>query len=740
MLFLPMDVKKIFEKIHRHEEEKPETFLSLKIEENSVKGAVWAVKENKVIILKIGEKYVWNTEEEILTVLDNFFLSLQPSLPTKVIFGIVPSWVEKETVISSKSQLLKNICQEFNLTAIGFVIIPEAIVYFLKKREGTPPTVVLVNLGEKRIILSLVKLGKIVATETIIRSDDLGADFLEGLSRFPFTEAIPPRIILYGEEKEVEKGKEDLMSFSWEQLKVNFPHIPKIEILPRNFDIFSISLAGARELMKGEEVEGVEIIEETPPEEKRFLAEEEEEEETSLKISQPQAPEEKELESLGFVMDKDVTQEVSSVSSPSPSRKINLPKINFAPLLSIFSRITVSLSKFFSPFLATIFSGGKKILIGLIMFLIILGGVLFLLWWYLPKAEITLWVKSDILQKELTITLDPKLTTVDKEKLIFPAETIEEIIEGEKNTPATGIKLIGEPARGEVVIYNSTLSEKTFDEGTIFIGPQGIKFTLEEKVTVASRSGTAAEPIPGKSRGKLKAVEIGAQGNLAAGTEFVIGNFSKSDFVAKNEEDFSGGTSREITVVSKKDQEKLLGELERELKEKIIEKLREKVSSGKIMIEESVTTKILEKKFDKEIEEEGDTLHLKLKIEAKALSFSEEELRKLMEEEISKIIPEGFEYRPEESEFAFEVKKTPKEEGGVSLIVHLKAHLISHLDIEAIKGNLLGKSPSIVQSYLGTFPGIERFEVKITPHFPSKIVTLPRVSKNIKIKVEVEKK
>jgi len=727
-----MEIKKIFEKIRKQEEEK-EYFFALLLEEGKAKSALWIVEGEVVKVLRRGEEQFWQTEEEILPAVDACLPPIYEGEkePSKIIFGIPFYWTENEGVDASKIELLKKICHEFDLTAIGFVVIPEAVVYHLKTIEGIPPTAILVGLGKKKITVSVVKLGKILGNEVVERSGNLGEDVVEGISRFLPQEVIPPRIILYGEEGESEK--EELMSFSWNNFpQLNFLHLPKVEVLPSDFDISSVALAGGREVKKEEGITITQLIKE---EEKEQISEKmpaEPEEEPFLEPKTPPGE-------FGFVLEKDIAQEASlppgeSVVSqpeetPAPEkspvrRKIKLPKINFS-FKNFFSKISFS---FLFP------RGLKKAGFLAIIVLIFLGGVFFLAYWYLPKAEVILWVKPQIVEKNFTLKLDPKISTPNQKELVLPAEEVKAVVAGQKKKTTTGTKLVGEPARGEVTIYNGTSAQKTFEGGTVLIGPAGIKFTLDEKVTVASQSGTAAEPVPGKAKAKVTAVVIGSEGNLAAGTEFSIANFSKSDYVAKNEEAFSGGTSREVQVVAKEDQEKLVEELTEELKGKAKEELEKKVPSGKKLVEESLAWKIEEKNFDKKVGEEGNELSLNLKISFTALIFSEKDFQQLAEEEIKKAIPPGFEYKPEETETKFTFKNITKE--GVAVFdAYFKASLFPILDLEAIKKNLAGKYPEIGKAYLGSLPQVDSYEAKIYPRFPGRLATFPWLAKNIKIEI-----
>jgi len=723
-----MEVKEILKKIRQQEQEKKEHFFALELDEDLVKSAVWTVEEGVVKVLAIGETQSWGDEKEILEAVDTSLSSAAEKLPSpegeaepnKVIFGLASDWVEENKIVTSKLEILKKISKELEISPVGFVVIPEAIVHCLKTTEGIPPTAILAGLGRKRLTVTLVKLGKIVGIELVERSDNLGGDLTEGLSRFGEEEIFPARILLYGPSENLEEEKQQLISYSWSQGRVNFLHLPKVEILPADFDIRSIALAGGREVAKAE---GIQVV---PLEEKPVVEKEEKKE----------VPEMPEAEMMGFLKGKDITKEKPPEEKiPEPEIIEETPKIE-----EKLRQINFGLIKNFLTMIPRIGFAGKTPLIGglLAVILFVFGGIFIACWWYLPKAEITLLVKPQILEKDFTIRLDPKLEIADKATMTLPAKEAKTTPEGEKSRPTTGTKTVGDPAKGEVTIYNRTDRQKTFSVGTEITGPNNLKFTFNDEVAVASESaGPDYTSIPGKAKVKVTAVAIGTEGNLASGTEFSIGNFSRSDFIAKNEEAFGEGTSREVQVVAKEDQEKLLLELTEELKTRAIDELSKTTASDQKIISESLTSEIIEKNFSFDVGQETSELKLNLKVEFVVLSFSEDELKNIIEDEVGKTVPAGFEYKHEESETSFSLEKLTKE--GVAIFsVHLKANLVPKFDLEKMKKDLAGKYPDLAKQYFDNLPNIEGSEIKIKPRLPGRLATLPKLAKNIKIEINVQ--
>ncbi|MBM3205244.1 hypothetical protein FJZ41_00105 [Candidatus Shapirobacteria bacterium] len=752
--------------MNKNEPEKKETFFALQIDLDRVKSAIWTVEGDQSRVLSLGEVVSWAKEEELLEAVDSSLSSAVEKLasaeetlpPQKIIFGLSSDWVSENKISPEKTEILKKISQKLELKPLGFVVIPEAIAHWLKKQEGVPPNAVLVGLSPKKISVSLMEVGRVLESNLVVRSENLGADLTEGLSRFTKEGPFPARVLLYDHEEKLEEARQELINWPWQEEKINFLHLPKIEILAADFDIKSIVLASASQVA---EVKGLEEISPTAPvvtapvmtgkEPVDQPAETLEEE--PLAETKPVQPPVRPEAVWGFVKDQDITEvkaetlqeteaeEETIAPEEKPQKEPFLKKPDFVFLKEKLSWGKAA-GKIHWPSLAFLKGLTAKrglpifLLTGLVL-LTLLGG-LGALYWFLPRAQITLKVKPQALERDFVVELDPSLTSVDKENLVLPAKEIEALIEDSKEKATTGVKLVGEKAKGKVTIYNRTSKERTFASGTEIAGPNDLVFTLNGSVTVASESaGSDYVKIPGKAEVEVTAVEIGSEGNLASGSEFTIGNLAKSDFVAKNESSFAEGSSREIQAVDKADQDQLLTDLLKELEQKAIEQLQGKLSLGQKLIEASLATEVEQKVFDQKVGEEANKVSLSLKIKATALIFNETEFKQLAEEEIRDLVPSDFDYDPGKTEISFEPQKTSKKDV-FSFKAFFKADLTPKLDLAAVKRNLLGKKPAIGKTYLSNLPHVVSFEAQIRPRLPESLVTFPRVLNRIKIEVKLE--
>ena len=344
---MPMEVKAVLDKIRQKEKPPSEYYFALEINSEFIKSAIFAIIENQVKVLSLGNVERWESEKELIEAVDASLSSAAEKLPVegevrepdKVVFGLPFGWVEGEKIIDDRLKLLKKLSEKLDLKPAGFVVIAEAITHHLKTTEGVPPTAILVHLGMQKISVSLVRVGKILGPKLIDKSNNLADDLIEGLSRFESREPLPARILLYDGEDKLEEARQQLVNYPWMEKKkeeAEFLHLPKVEVLPLNFDIEAIALAGGKEVAKAAGL----VLEEKP-------AEEEEEEKEGVVEEEIEKKEKVEVEStfaeatadrepgfvpageLGFVKGGDVAESTfaeATVDREKPVEAEKLPK------------------------------------------------------------------------------------------------------------------------------------------------------------------------------------------------------------------------------------------------------------------------------------------------------------------------------------------------------------------------------------------------------------------------------
>ena len=696
-----MELKNLLIKLKHKEENHQEYFFAVEITEELIKTAIWTVIDGQTQVVKVGHSQTWDgqAQDKLVRAIDQSISAISVNIspePSGVIFGLPESWLDSDNIIPEKKTYLKAVCQELELKPLGFVISNTAVIQYLKIDEGTPPSAIFLQLNSTEINLTLVKLGKLIGTQLVGRSGDLGQDVEEGLSRFDKIDTLPSRMILYDGQTDFEEDKQQLTSYDWEE-KLPFIHFPKVEVLPVDASIKAISLAGGSEVAKSL---GFEIKPSTPSE--------------TLSAAD-----------LGFVAE-DVAKQSKPASHPEPKPRLTIDKPNLIQLIKVMKEKLFRLKFPSAPKTITWIAAG---FIGLLIIVISA-------YWYLPKAQITLYFEPKIIETNLALTIDPKASTLDPVKAILPGESVDISVEGSKSVPTTGTALIGDPAAGNITIYNKTAQIKTFPKGTILIGPNNLTFSLDEDTTATSSSsreeGENTIITPGKADASITAQNIGPDSNLSADSRLSFKQFSEDDYYAKTS-GLSGGTSQEVKAVSQADQDKLLAAITTELINKAQTELQSRQGGDKTLVEVQDQEKLISKKFNHSVNEKADTLVLEAKLEYTALSYNQKDLQLLLNEAVKEKIPENFQVS-DSSETELEPAKLNKDKTA-TIQAAFKAKLLPKLDLEAIKKEIKGHYPAAIQDYLTSLPSFLSADIIIKPNLPSGLKTLPHVAKNILLEV-----
>ncbi len=704
-----------------------EYLYALEINHGFVKSAIWTVVNGKPQVLSVGPAVPFSgrDEHELVTAADqtlsectNRFDPTSRIQPEKVILGLPPDWVASEKITADKLKQLKALSQKLSLTAVGFVVIPESIVRYLQVTESSTASAILIGISPTQLELTLVKLGKNIGTEIVRRSNSVPADVTEGLSRFMHADMLPSRMLLYDTNQSLEPVRQDLLAYPWlaPQAKLPFLHFPKIEILPTDFSITSIAVAGGSEV-----AQAIGLIDEPHvPSSQTPQAE--------LTPAEPiptVTPEE-----LGFSLTADpphthtplvavpsprpqVTQHIEQIEEEefTPSPQPSSPKRRLHPFSFSHSRL---------PF----------VVIGIVLLLVGLVTA----YWYLPKATITLTLTPKPLEHQFDLLADTGISESNLDKPAIPAQMAEVTVSQSETVPATGSKLIGDKATGTVTLINGTSVSKKFASGTVLTGPNSLKFLTTSEVEVASASGSADPNSyqPGKADVSVSADAIGTDANLSAGTEFKVGTFSALDFTAKNSSAFSGGSSRTVKAISKDDYAALRSKVTTAAKDKAKEELMSKSTDTQLVVTESLTTSVVSEEFSHKVGDTADDVGLNLTVKATAITIDQADLSPIVNKLLTPKIPANYSLTGN-PDYQFAIKSADK--STVNLNVTVKANLIPQLDNDQITQNVVGKSRDVARSYLESLPGISQIEIAYWPPLPSFLLGLPKQAKNITIDV-----
>ena len=720
------------------------------------------------------------TLEELLNVFDKAISKAEEALPNnvetqKTIFGLKASWIEDNKIKKEYLDKLKRASSELGLTPIGFIILNEALIKFIEKEEGAPITAILAEIGKKYVTVSWIKAGKILEAKNSLIHESAAYTVDSLLKHFESPEIMPSRIILFDSNEEL---AQELTGHQWSK-SLPFLHLPQIETLSLNFDANAMllgvsaqlglnAIAGFKKKMEEEipELHSQDFIEKVKeettqePQKEEILTEEIVEESKGDTIEQ--LDENVSLEFFGFLEGKDIakttpqtkmtekaTEELENIPQKIVEEKIELipddillseekeelpgktvmilPKIK-ETLFSIFKTFKkLPLNKLFA-LIPT--SGGKNKLIVIPIVLVVLVILLFMVLGFFAKATVTLGVKPDISEKTQSVTFSTTAGT-DVKNNVIAAEFVSVSEDGTDTTPATGKKSVGNKAKGTVTVFNNDTSPVTLSSGTKITSSNGLIFTLDSGVNVASASGDPFSGTkPATANVNVTSDTFGTEYNLPSGTKFSLSG--NSAVAAKNDNPFSGGTKKDITVVSKDDTAKLLESLPKKLEDKAKNDLSQKVSSDKAVLPNFASETFDKKTFDKNVGDEANQLTLTGTVSFEGISYKKDDLVALANN-----LFDANDITINKDNLNITVKDIKTKEKEADANLQIQALLLPKIDNAALTKQIAVQSVSKATASLSSLSRVSSVTISISPSIPFLPKSLPGNSNNIKIVIKL---
>lgn len=756
-----MEITHLLDKLKKTPKESLEYFFAIQIDTEFVKTAIWTVQHGTADITAVGEITEWDgtSNEILLEAIDNSLSTalekLPPGIqePQKAIFGLQESWVSQEGIMATRLSDLKEICEKLSLKPLGFVVTTEAITHYLKAKEGTPLTGILLRVSTSEVTVSVVSLGEIEGTHVAGRSGDLAADVHEGLARFGERETFPSRMILYNGNEDLSELTQQLLAYDWQE-KLPFLHIPKIEAVGNSFSISAIAVAGGAEVAKslGFVIEAVKPEPESRPLPEMLsldldVVDQHVPPPLPSELSKPEIQLTNKIQDEISSNDNAPLEENAKETTSEEQTQIQFPKESSVDRVmkfpnGILPHIGTSIRSFMSNIHLPKLSMPK----GFSLTVLFVGGILLILALgvvfaahRIPRVTVNVVFSTQRLNDSVAITVDPSASVVNPHTHILPAEkvTISKTKDGSKET--TGKKTTGEKTNGEITISNKTNAVKKFLVGTTVIGPNGKEFTIDTDVSVASQS---AQPTSsgvnityGTATVRVTASDVGQEYNLEPASEFKISNLSPSAFSGKNDIAFAGGSKKEIQAVSKKDQTELKESLLSLIKQEAATEI-EASPNGKKVFPETVSAIPTKEEFDHSVGSEATEEKLTLTAQVTILAVKEGDYYDLLASVLSEKIPDGFTLKSERMETSIENVRI--EEERVFFDTTVSAVLSPKVTPDEIAIQIAGKRPKEAVDFIKTLPYFKRMELIFSPSIPPILQWIPNDSSHTTVSIVLE--
>lgn len=369
----------------------------------------------------------------------------------------------------------------------------------------------------------------------------------------------------------------------------------------------------------------------------------------------------------------------------------------------------------------------KTVIVAIFIFIVLIFGCSFIS----PKAEVTIWPKTETLNFETELGVSTSASELDFSKQVVPAVVLSTELRLSQEF-SSSVTTTEEKAEGIIRVYNQYSASVTLIDGTQFLASEAdVRFLSQRKIII---------PAGGYVDVAVMAARPGSDYNIGP-CAFSIPNLRKFsparlyyDVTGKSFSAMSGGRVEEISKITAQD----LESAEKILTEEVFREgkavLRDETSEDILILEETIEQEVLEVFSQAEVGQEVSTFNFEINVKTKAFGARQADFREFslahIESEISsqKIIDS------ESLDVNYSFQSIDHEDGVIILNLEGSAEIYSAVSKDDVNEFIKNRRPEeAIQSVLSNYPEISRLQVKLWP-FWQKIA--PKNPSRIEIEIK----
>ncbi len=683
-----------------------EAGLTLVLGEKHVSAGWWAVDDGQIVVQQTSGLHHFVDHQEGLVEADASLQELDRASEevTKVVFGVEPGWMASKGELSDEAKAwLKKLSESLTLKPLGFAVSPEAYVQQMLHRQPQANAIV-VYLTTQEVFLTVLRLGQIQVQESVGRSGNLAADVVEALARHETAESIwPAKVWLVSaslSSDELQALRHDFVTFTWGE-STPWSAAPLLEVVPTAELVAAVSEEAGRAATGLVATVAPQLEQKDQTTAKTFGIPVE-----MHSTSQPTTPE------LEADLELEVPRQLGKKTGPS--------------LIQRWLRQDRAFVSHHPFILAGIVLG--------VLTVTVMG------WLYLrlaTRAVVTIVPQTSTITDTISVLFGAS-SAGGSDQLSLPAKTISTEVSVTKNTPSTGVKLVGDKAKGQVVLLNKTTSSKTFVAGTT-LSNGAVQFVTDSEVTVASASVQTAGDSETKTFGKgtvaVTAAKIGPDSNLAANTTFTVDSFDQSTYAASNEVAFTGGSSREARAVAEVDRQKLLQDARQEAMSQAEPLFKQQINAGEYALPTG-QMKTIDATYTAEVGDETEAVGLTLQAQVNGVVYQATDLHQAVESALMQKVPTGNELVRDKIEMLSAPDTAASASSAVKLLVTASAPVRPIVDANQVAQQIAGKPAAQLSSLVSSIVPISTVRITFTPSIAAKILQILPAVARLQVTVE----
>lgn len=342
------------------------------------------------------------------------------------------------------------------------------------------------------------------------------------------------------------------------------------------------------------------------------------------------------------------------------------------------------------------------------------------LWYFMPAVTVSATLRQASISSEVLYSVTaPGADVPGDARFAVEAQEREDTVEFAISIPATGVER--EPdgtAQGSVTLRNASDAAITLPAGTELTNSSGVTFLTDSEVEVPA--GSVDGSTIGETTVAVTAKEAGARGNLQQGV--LTGKVADQPIYFSNRDSaMSGGSDREVKVVSEEDIAALEQQIESDLRPAVAEGWARQLGGGQAVVAPSIETGTPDYTIEQEAGDVSDTATLRGTVDASGLVYDQASVEAQAREAFVPIlreqVPEGYALDPSTIELA---EPTLVSEAPANVEYRVEATGVAEAvfddsEREALADQLAGSGWSEREAMLGSVGEFENWALERSP-------------------------
>ena len=379
----------------------------------------------------------------------------------------------------------------------------------------------------------------------------------------------------------------------------------------------------------------------------------------------------------------------------------------------------------------------KPVSIGIFAALCVIGVYLF---FKLPRADIVIWPKVDVLSFEQTITADKSADSVSLENAVIPAKYFETAKNNSQDFPATGNASDEGRATGTITIYNKydPPTPFSFRAGTRFISDSGKLFVALQKIVVPPAEKSGGKIIPGKVQVEVQAVEGGSDYNIPPSNFSIPGLKGTAYYYSVNatsDSAMTGGYTGKVKKVTDDDIQGAKDILSEKTKSDAVSDLKGQIPSDYILLDNAISSDITSASTGTKSGTVADNFNYKVTAEANALAFKKSDLDQFVKDYIVSQMPEGKSLLDSSLKTDYSVNSLDISGGKEVINLNFSSGVYQDINKNSMALSLLGENADQIKAIINNKLGDQVSEIKIN-FWPFWVSSAPNNQNAVKVELK----